>query len=264
MKNGTLEEVAKQLRPRRVGEKRGGPRGKKATPPRQPVPQSEKPMSASMPEDSELRKKLEEAAKAGDVTALLQYWSTNETARNRVCELLLPRLREAARAQMRRESDKRMLQTDLLVSEAVQRLLPDHDGDERDDENRQVVWKDRVHFLRFAARVMSHVAVEYYRREQDTIKRGKGWKRIPLVENELPRADQHLEVVVVDDLLDELEKQHPEAAVVAMIHYFLGVSLEDIGDSLRKAGYTDMTDQKVRQSFKLAKAWFRRQFEEQS
>ena len=235
MKNGTLEEVTKRLRPRHVAEKRGGPRGKKDTRPRQPALPSETVMSASMPEDSQLRMKLEEAVKAGDVTTLLQYWP-HEVAFNEIYRLLLPELRRIAKAQMRHESDKRDVQTTLLINDALLKLCP------------QQGWNDRGHFLRFARKVMRQVAIGI-RRKQSADKRGGGLPPSPLNENDLPRMDHTLEVLVVDELLDELAKTEPDAARAFEDRYFGGLAYEEIATSLK------VSTNRARSLFAFARGW---------
>lgn len=116
--------------------------------------------------------RLRRMDKPSEVTQLLLAWSDgDETALERLMPLVEAELRRLARAYMARERPDHTLQATALVNELCLRLLG------RDT----VSWRNRAHFMGFAAETMKRILVDHARKRQ-TRKRGDGVKPLPLDE----------------------------------------------------------------------------------
>jgi RNA polymerase sigma-70 factor (ECF subfamily) len=136
------------------------------------------------------------APRAGDITQLLHAWSAGDrSVEERLFGLVLPDLRNLARALMRRERRDHTLQTTALLNEAYVRLLA---GCEQD-------WESRRHFFAVAARIMRRLLIDHARARTKT-------EMVHLISShDLPagRAGQIELAIAVDRLLDKLEASQP-------------------------------------------------------
>lgn len=136
----------------------------------------------------------------------------------RLFSLVLPDLHKLAQYMMRGERPDHSLQPTILINEAYFRLIRAKDRD----------WESRKHFFAIAARAMRHLLIDYARG------RPKGAK-IPIqgLEELLRGRDEQLELsVVVNDLLDELERVRPELCPVVELKFFAGFTSEEAAEAL--------------------------------
>lgn len=186
-----------------------------------PVPPAE-----AAPEDTGA---LLDRARAGDADA-----------RDRFVGLLYGELRRLAHGQRRRAGAGETVNTTALMHEAFEKLA-----------GQSVVWADRSQTLRFAARAMRDVLVDYAR-AQSAAKRGGPGRPLSLdgfeeaVGAPAVRID---EVLTLDHALDRLAALHPEAARVVELRYFAGLTAGEAADVL---GVSEKT---IQRRWIVARAW---------
>lgn len=138
-------------------------------------------------------------------------------------------LRRLARARLRAAPRVTVLDTVALVNESWMRL----------SQAGRLRPQDRAHFIRYAARAMRSVIVDYARRRVAD-RRGGDRMRIELttsIGNDAPAAGES-EILGVHDALDELGATDARAAEVVHMRYFAGMSESDIATAL---GITERT-----------------------
>jgi RNA polymerase sigma-70 factor (ECF subfamily) len=175
---------------------------------------------------------------SGQVTQLLRAMRAGDPqAAQDLLPLVYAELHRLAKAYMRRERPDHTLQATALINEAYLRLA----GEEID-------WKNRAHFIGLSAQVMRRVLVDYSRAHKAE-QRGGGLQRVEMQE-ELAVSPEKLEQVQeIDELLTKLEKEKPRQARVVELHYFGGLSYEEIGGLLQVTPRTAKTD------WALARIW---------
>lgn len=172
------------------------------------------------------------------VTDLLHRWREgDEAARDQLVAIVYPELQRLARSYLGAERRDHTLQATALVHEAYMRLV---DAD--------VDWDDRVHFLAVAARVMRRVLVDHgkARRRQ---KRGGERIRTTLDERSLAAAEPIVDIVAVDEALRSLAVEDRRQSRVVELHYFGGMTYEEIASVLGLSATT------VKRDLRFAKAW---------
>ena len=174
-----------------------------------------------------------------DVTHLLvSIENGNAKAADELLPVIYDELRRLAVSKMSRERPGQTLQATALVHEAYLRLVG---GSDRK-------WDSRGHFFAAAAEAMRRILIETARRK-GRIRHGHGIKRVDLddVMIAAPVPDERL--LQVDEALDKLELEAPDAARIVKLRYFMGMTnpqvAEMLGCSLRS----------VERQWTWAKAW---------
>src|SRR5712675_3500456 len=163
-------------------------------------------------------------------TQLLTEWrSGHPQALERLTPLVYDELRRLARNYMRGERGSHTLQATAVVHEAFLRLI-----------QANVPLQDRAHFFALASRLMRRVLVDHAK-SRSRIKRNAG-------ELDLPPAT-NFGVVALDDALESLVQLEPRLAQVIELHYFGGLTYEQIAEA---AGASAAT---VHRDIRLARAW---------
>jgi RNA polymerase sigma factor (TIGR02999 family) len=162
-------------------------------------------------------------ASVADVTRILNAIERGDpTAAAELLPLVYDELRKLAAARLADEKPGQTLQATALVHEAYLRLV----GGEP-----HAHWNSRGHFIAAAAEAMRRILVENARRKK-TEKRGGERKRIDLSQAEpLDRADPDA-LLDLDELLTRLADEDPEAAAVAKLRIFAGLSVEEAAQAL--------------------------------
>lgn len=159
---------------------------------------------------------------ASDITRMLRSASDGDTLPSEeLLPLVYDELRRLASAGMRSEAAGQTLQPTALVHEAWLRLAA---GDERR-------WNDRAHFFRTAAQVMRRILVDRAR-QKSSIKRGGDAIRLNIADMDLAHATPDDRVLMINDVLDRLERESPEIAQVITMRFFGGLSTAEIAESL--------------------------------
>lgn len=178
----------------------------------------------------------------GPVSALLQRWrGGDESALNDLLPLVYHEMRNLADRYMRGERAGHTLQATALVHEAYARMV-----------DMNIPYADRVHFFAVAARTMRRILVEHAR-ARGRQRRGGGWKRETLDEAAIITPEPSADIVALDEALDRLETQDERKSRAIELHYFGGLSYEEISTVL------DISTATVHRDLRMAKAWLFRE-----
>jgi RNA polymerase sigma-70 factor (ECF subfamily) len=171
-------------------------------------------------------------------TQLLAEWrSGHPQALERLTPLVYDELRRLARNYMRAERGSHTLQATAVVHEAFLRLI-----------QANVALQDRGHFFALASRLMRRVLVDHAK-SRSRIKRNSG-VRDAIAEDSgevLPPMD--FDVIALDDALEGLQQMEPRLAQVIELHYFGGLTYDQIAAALSTSAAT------VHRDIRLARAW---------
>jgi RNA polymerase sigma factor (TIGR02999 family) len=170
-------------------------------------------------------------------TQLLTDWrSGHPQALDRLTPLVYDELRGLARNYMRGERGGHTLQATAVVHEAFMRLI-----------QANVALQDRTHFFALASRLMRRVLVDHAK-SRSRIKRNAGVREHGPTEIH-PSPVPDFDVVELDDALEGLLQLEPRLAQVIELHYFGGLTYEQIAVA---AGMSTAT---VHRDIRLARAW---------
>ncbi len=179
------------------------------------------------------------------ISALLEQLNQgNRDAINHLIPLVYKKLHRAAALRMRRERGNHTLQPTALVNEVWLRLVDQPRAD----------WKDGAHFFAVSSQIMHQILVDHARR-RNAVKRG-GTQIQVAIENALCSAQEPnaIDVLVLHDLLEQLRKFDPRACRIVEMHYFGGLSHEQMAEVLQVSTRT------VKRDWRMARAWLRDQF----
>lgn len=175
-----------------------------------------------------------------EVTRLLREWRRgNNEAMDQLMPLIYDDLRRLANHYLRRERPEHTLQATALVNEAYIRMT-----------GVQVSWKDRGHFFAVFARLMRRLLVDHARANR-RIKRQS--VKISLDEAREVSAKPAFDLVALDHALTQFATFDPRKVEIIELHFFGGLSNEEVADAL---GISRTT---VQRDLRLAKAWLKRQ-----
>jgi RNA polymerase sigma factor (TIGR02999 family) len=159
-----------------------------------------------------------------DVTRILSAIEQGEPhAAAQLLPLVYDELRKLAAARMAEERADHTLQPTALVHEAYLRLV--------EGAAPNATWDSRGHFFAAAAEAMRRILIDAAR-TRGARKRGGAWKRIDL--NRLDLAGQAApdDLLELDDALDKLARQDPQASQLIKLRFFAGLSIEQASESL--------------------------------
>jgi RNA polymerase sigma factor (TIGR02999 family) len=158
-----------------------------------------------------------------EVTSILNALQQGDgRAADQLLPLVYDELRRLAARKLAHEKPGQTLDATALVHEAYLRLLGD---------DAEQCWNSRGHFFAAAAESMRRILVENARRKK-TEKRGGKRRRIDLSQAEpLTQADPDA-VLDLDEGLTALAGEDPEAAEVAKLRIFAGLSVEEAAKAL--------------------------------
>ena len=176
-----------------------------------------------------------------DVTQLLAAIERGEPkAADQLLPVVYVELRRLAAQRLAKEAPGQTLEATALVHEAYLRLVDSAGTD-------LAQWDGRGHFFAAAAEAMRRILVEQARRKQ-RIKHGGQLVRVELADPEDSRENAQNDlwerIVEVDAALEKLASEDPLAANVVKLHYFSGLSLEEVGKLLgmsRASAYRQWT-----------------------
>ena len=158
-----------------------------------------------------------------DATRIL---SAIEQGDSNAAEQLLPlvydELRKLAAQRLAQEEPGQTLQPTALVHEAYLRLVDV-------DQARQ--WDSRGHFFAAAAEAMRRILVENARRKKRG-KHGGHLQRLSLEDRDVPVPPPADDILALDDALTQLAETDPEAARVVQLHFFAGLPIEQVAETL--------------------------------
>jgi RNA polymerase sigma factor (TIGR02999 family) len=166
-------------------------------------------------------------------------------AAERLLPLVYDELRKLAAAKLAQERPGQTLQATALVHEAYVRLV---------DVDKAQQWKSRGHFFAAAAEAMRRILIDNARRKKSE-KAGGDWQRQELIDAELAVDSSGDDLFAVDEALTRFALQHPRAARLVHLRFFLGQTLEEAAAHLGLQSRTAYRD------WAYARAWLRRELD---
>ena len=155
---------------------------------------------------------------------------------------LYKELRRIAAAKMRFERGNHTLQPTALVHEAYVRLA----------EANSSAWHDRPRILALAAHAMRNILVDHARAHRAE-KRGAGAVQVTLDDALAVKTEKLADVLAVDEALKRLAGFDPRQAQVLEMHFFGGLTFEEIADQLGVSSRT------IKRDWEMARAWLHQQ-----
>jgi RNA polymerase sigma factor (TIGR02999 family) len=143
-------------------------------------------------------------------------------AAEQLLPLVYDELRKLAAQKLAQEKPGQTLEATALVHEAYLRLV----GNEAN-----MHWNSRGHFIAAAAEAMRRILVENARRKK-TEKHGGKRKRIDLSQAEPIRQADPDALLDLDEALRLLSREDPQAAKMAELRVFAGLSVEEAAQGL--------------------------------
>src|SRR5262245_55039581 len=181
-----------------------------------------------------------------DVTQILCAIEQGDpSAAAQLLPLVYDELRKLAAKRMAHEQPGQTLQPTALVHEAFLRLV---------DVEQAQHFNSRGHFFAAAAEAMRRILVENARRKKAD-KAGGGWQRHELLDAELAVDTSGDDLFDVDEALTRLAAEHPRAARLIHLHFFLGMTIDEAAAQLGvdpRTAYRDWT---------YGRAWLRRELD---
>jgi RNA polymerase sigma factor (TIGR02999 family) len=92
-------------------------------------------------------------------------------------------------------------------------------------------WNSRGHFFAAAAEAMRRLLVERARRKK-SVRHGGGQQRIDLETQLCISADADDTVLAINDALERLRAEEPEAAQVVTLRYFAGLTIKEVAAAM--------------------------------
>lgn len=177
---------------------------------------------------------------------LLDRWRQGDTAAlNELMPLVYSELHRIAQAFLRNRRPNETLQPTALVNEAYLKLF----------DSAEPQFNDRAHFLAVMSRVMRQVLIDHARAAAAT-KRGGQRARVDwdtAVQLEAGEAPRQVHMLHLDHALELLGNENAPLAKVVEMHYFGGMTAEEI------ATVEDRSAHAIRHDLRLARAWLRRE-----
>jgi RNA polymerase sigma factor (TIGR02999 family) len=167
-------------------------------------------------------------------TQLLTEWREGHPeALERLTPLVYEELRRLARNYMRGERGSHTLQATAVVHEAFLRLI-----------QTNVALQDRAHFFALASRLMRRVLVDHAK-SRSRVKRSA----VEPASQDTSPPESDFDVIALDEALESLQQIEPRLAQVIELHYFGGLTYDQIAAA---AGASTTT---VYRDIRLARAW---------
>ncbi len=182
-----------------------------------------------------------------DVTQVLAAMGRGDRhASEELLPLLYDELRRLAAQKLAAESPGQTLQATALVHEAYLRLVSGADVQ---------AWDNRGHFFAAAAEAMRRILIENARRKL-RIKHGGELERVDLNADLVAAPDEPERLIELDAALSKLAVEDPTAAKVVSLHFFAGLSLEEVGALL------GMSRASAYRQWSYARSWLKCEIEQ--
>ncbi len=181
------------------------------------------------------------ADNANQFTQLLHDWSGgDQAALDQLVPIVNGELRKLAASFMNRERPGHTLQPTALVNEAYMRLV----------QQDQPEWQSKAHFMAVAAQYMRQILVDHARKRRAE-KRGGGEQAVTLDNVNAFLTGRPVELLDLDEALTELSAFDARKGRVVEMHFFGGMSQEEVAVSLGVHVNT------VARELRLSRAWLK-------
>ena len=153
-----------------------------------------------------------------DVTLILNAIEQGDKeASEKLLPLVYEELRLLAAQKMAEEKPGQTLQATALVHEAYIRLV----------EAKEQSWNSRGHFFKAAAEAMRRILIENARCKK-SLKHGGAHQRVNLeaVIDSITGSSE--DIITLNEALDRLSEEDPAVADLVKLHYFAGLTLEQV------------------------------------
>lgn len=178
---------------------------------------------------------------SNEVTRILNAYSPEDPqAAEELLPLVYEELRRLAQARMRNEAPEHTLQATALVHEAWIRLLGP-DGNEQ-------AWGNRAHFFAAAATAMRRILIDRARRKKRERHGGK-LQRVEFEELDVAETADPDTLLEMDEAIERLQKEDPEAAELVKLRFFIGLEMKEIAHSL------SLSERAAYRLWSFARAW---------
>jgi len=177
-----------------------------------------------------------------DVTQILQQIDRGDpAAAERLLPLVYEELKKLAATKMIGERPDHTLQATALVHEAYLRLV---------DAQQVRRWDSRGHFFSAAAEAMRRILIDSARRNR-CLKCGGEQRRLPVEALDVAtNADDPNLLLDIDAGLSRLAEEDSEAAELAKLRLFAGLSVSEAGEML------GMSRSTAYENWKFIRSWF--------
>lgn len=179
------------------------------------------------------------------ITVLLRRLSAGDrAAEEELYPLVYRKLRNIAADALRAERPGHTLQPTALLHEAFLKLAG----------SKTIDWASRAHFYLLAARIMRRVLISHARAHRAQKRQG-GLARVDLDGSvEIPTDPGQVETILsLDVALERLRLASDRAYQVVELHFFAGLSFDEIAEALNIAKRTAHRD------WEMARAWLHRE-----
>ena len=174
------------------------------------------------------------------ISALLtQIQSGDRPAQAELFSMVYEELRRIAAALFRRQPANHTLQPTALVNEVYLRLA-----------SKDCDWEGRSHFINVAAKAMRHILIDHAR-QRGTSKRGGDRDRVNVSDSVVLVPQPDVDLLVLEEGLEELEKLNSRNARVVELRFFGGLNMAEIGSVL------EISPKTVEADWYFARAWLR-------
>jgi RNA polymerase sigma factor (TIGR02999 family) len=142
-------------------------------------------------------------------------------AAGQLLPLVYDELRQLAAQKLAQEKPGQTLQPTALVHEAYLRLV---------GKGEAPNWNSRGHFFAAAAEAMRRILIENARRKSRA-KHGGDRRRVNLECADLTVQGSLDELLIIDEAIDKLAAEDPEAAQLVKLRFYAGLSVEAATDA---------------------------------
>lgn len=143
---------------------------------------------------------------------------------------------------MRLERVNHTLQPTALVNEAYIRLV----------QQPPISWQGRIHFFAVASQLMRHILVDHARARQAD-KRGGIQHQVSLDEDILSTHEQSIDVLALHEALEHLMTFDPRQGRIVELHFFGGLSFDEIALVLH------VSERTAKRDWSMARTWLKRE-----
>ncbi len=181
-----------------------------------------------------------------NLTQLIQrYQEGDPEALGTLMPMVYDQLKKIAVNQMRSQDRLHTLSATVLVHETFLKL----------NETEGLEIQDRAHFFAIASKTMRWFLRDYVRTKTRDKRGGKDFHPIQFEDNELSGSGS-IEIGLLDEALNKLEKQDARLCQVVELRYLVGLTIEETAEILKVSPVT------VKRDWLTAKAWLFRELKD--